>query len=548
MKHLSVLILFLLQCFCFEAFAQEYVEKVPKYKFSTTLNKQLKELEKNPTLEEFAELRSELDAADRWRPHYHFSAPDGKLNDPNGLCYWQGRWHMFYQAYPIARDRKLPYWGHAVSDDLIHWEDLPWALYPETEDGKIYSGTTLVEDDRVIAIHHTPKYGNYIAISTDPLLLNWERLPEPVVKTPTKGEKVPYGVFDPCIWKEGDYYYALSGRFKEVEGGARRPEEYLFRSKDLTNWEYMHPFVEGDQFFTSGDDRACPYFWPIGSTGKHILLSFSHYSGGRYTLGTYDTERQKFVAYEGGGFNHGPTGRGGFHAPSGTPDPNSDGVVTIFNLKPAIRSKGDLFSEAMTLPRLLSLEEHDLLVVKPFGDYQSLRGDHKFFEHRVISANTEVVLPELVGDVVEFELEIDTKKCNTFELDVMASPNKEEYTRIVFMKNAGYTNRERTKDRKKTRPSVVMLDTTHSSVSPDFFVRQPEMADVYIAPGETVKLHIFIDRSIIEVFVNDRLSLVLRAYPMLDTSKGVTIRAAGNPIEILRADAWQMKSIYKHRQ
>lgn len=525
----------------------EECAKVPEYTFSDTLDRQLSELASNPTLQEFATMRRELDAADRWRPDYHFSAPDGKLNDPNGLCFWQGRWHLFYQAYPAARDRKVQYWGHAVSEDMIHWHDLPWALYPEKDDQKIYSGTTLVEADRVIAIHHTPKYGNYTAISTDPLLLNWKRNPRPVVRTPERGEKAPYKVFDPCIWHEGEYYYALSGSKEAGVGKIQRPVEYLFRSKDLKKWEYLHPFVEKDQFFTSNDDRACPYFWPIGSTGKHILLSFSHYSGGRYTLGTYDTERQKFVAYDGGGFNHGPTGRGGFHAPSAAPDPNSDGVVTIFNMKRCTPARVAEFNEIMTLPRLLSLDAFDQLIEQPYGDYQSLRHNHQSLANLTLDANREVILPNIEGDVVELEFTIDLKKCKTLELNILRSPEKEEFTRIVFMREAGYPNTARTAKR-KIRPSTLMLDATSSSIADFVGIRQPEIADFFLDKGELLHLHIFIDRSVVEVFANNRKSLVLRAYPTLDTSRLVSMRAIGSSAELIKADAWQMKSIYKHKQ
>ena len=83
------------------------------------------QLRQDPTLRRFAVSRQEL-AADPHRPLYHFVSPEGNLNDPNGLCFWQGQWHLFYQAYPPANPR--PHWGHAVSDDLIHWRDLPYAI------------------------------------------------------------------------------------------------------------------------------------------------------------------------------------------------------------------------------------------------------------------------------------------------------------------------------------------------------------------------------------------------------------------------------------
>ena len=112
-------------------------------------------------------------AGDPHRPIYHYVNPEGRLNDPNGLCFWQGRWHLFYQAYPPEDTRQ--HWGHAVSDDLIHWRDLPLAIYPNPED-KCFSGSTLVEEDRVIAIYHGIAAGTMVAVSSDPLLLNWEKV------------------------------------------------------------------------------------------------------------------------------------------------------------------------------------------------------------------------------------------------------------------------------------------------------------------------------------------------------------------------------------
>ena len=78
------------------------------------------------------------------------------MNDPNGLCHWQGRYHMFYQFRPTGVDRV--HWGHTVSDDLIHWRDLPPAIFPTTE-RDCFSGQTLVEDNRVVAIYHGTQSG-----------------------------------------------------------------------------------------------------------------------------------------------------------------------------------------------------------------------------------------------------------------------------------------------------------------------------------------------------------------------------------------------------
>ena len=124
--------------------------KVPHFTFSDTLEEQQRELAENPLMKRLNASRASL-ASDKHRPIYHYVNPESTLNDPNGLCFWQGRWHLFYQAYP-PEDRRQ-HWGHAVSDDLVHWEDLPYAIYPDPED-RCFSGSAMVEDDRVIAIYH----------------------------------------------------------------------------------------------------------------------------------------------------------------------------------------------------------------------------------------------------------------------------------------------------------------------------------------------------------------------------------------------------------
>ena len=269
----------------------------------TRLREQEEQLRNDPQILRFAASRKQL-AADRYRPIYHYVNPEGRLNDPNGLCFWQGRWHLFYQAYPPEDPRQ--HWGHAVSDDLIHWRDLPLAIYPNPE-RCCFSGSTLVEEDRVIAMYHGTEVGNMVAVSSDPLLLNWEKVTGKAVipmRSPD-GSPLPYRVFDPCIWKKDGMYYSLSaGTLPDGPGGKPVRANFLLRSKDLAHWEYLHPFVENDRYSLVGDDGACPYFWPIGD--KHILLHFSHMSGGKYLLGDYDKERDKFVVTSGGDFNFGP--------------------------------------------------------------------------------------------------------------------------------------------------------------------------------------------------------------------------------------------------
>ena len=223
-------------------------------------------------------------------PHLSMSVIPRGIFGICGTIIWNGKWHMFYQGYPPEHPRQ--HWGHAVSDDLIHWRDLPYAIYPGPEHA-CYSGSALVEKDRVIAMYHGTEVGNMVAVSSDPLLLNWKKVTgKPVI--PILSSEEPYRVFDPSIWKKDGMYYSLSAGTQEGPGGKRIRANYLFRSKDLAKWEYLHPFVEDDHYSLVGDDGACPYFWPIGD--RHMLLFFSHMSGGQALLGDYDTERDKFLS------------------------------------------------------------------------------------------------------------------------------------------------------------------------------------------------------------------------------------------------------------
>ena len=523
---------------------RDFTSKVPHYTFPDTLDEQEAALKTNPLMRRLIASRKKM-AGDPYRPIYHYVNPEARLNDPNGLCFWKGRWHLFYQAYPPEDTRQ--HWGHAVSDDLIHWRDLPYAIYPKPED-KCFSGATLVEKDRVIAIYHGIAAGTMVAVSSDPLLLNWKKVTgKAVIPLPKPGDPpLPYRIFDPCIWKQGEYYYALTaGQRPDGPGGKRVRAVFLHRSKDLATWEYLHPFLENDRYGRVGDDGACPYFWPIGD--KHILLHFSHTSGGKYLLGDYDTKRDKFVVTDGGDFNHGPYGPGGVHAPSAYPD-GKGGVIAIFNRNPAKPTKG--WNQIMTLPMRLTLAppgDVDPLRIEPAGDIESVRGKHQHVDTLKLPANREVVLEAVQGKSMEIVAEIDPKRAQMVELNVLRSPKGEEVTRIAFYKDRGYRHREFGKGHKlaKQLSSVISIDNSRSSILPDVQSRPPETAQLMLGRNEPVRLRVFIDRSVVEVFVNGRQYVALRVYPGRKDSVGVSLRARGQDATLKSLDAWQMKNIWE---
>ncbi|MBI4625391.1 MAG: glycoside hydrolase family 32 protein [Verrucomicrobia bacterium] len=523
--------------------ARDYTSKAPRFTFANSLPEQQQQLENNPLLLRFREARRRQ-AADPDTPIYHFSSPGVRLNDPNGLCFWQGRWHLFYQAQPPEDSRW--HWAHADSEDLIHWRDLPYAIYPNPEE-QSYSGSVLVEEDRVIAMYHGRNLGNMVAVSRDPLLLNWEKVTGgnviPLEKDGVKhhflsAEPLPYRIYDPCIWKKDGVYYSLSGSV-EYSGPAGRPvpAEFLFRSRDLAQWEFVHQFLEGDRFTQVGDDGACPYFWPIGD--RHILLFFSHTSSAQYLLGDNDRQRDKFAATAHGRFNFGAVSPGGVHAPSATPDGNG-GLIAFFNVNPAMTSKGA--NGIMTLPRRLILIGKDELGIEPAGDIASLRAEPRRVAAMTLPANQEIVLSGIRGHALEIAAEIDPRNAPMVELNVLRSPNKEEFTRILLFKNRNVTSRFMPPQQKL---GVVTLDGTRASQLPAALSRPPETATVLIPPDEPIKLRVFVDRSIVEVFINGRQCLAIRVHPGRADSLGVSLLAQGQEAELKALTAWTMRSIHE---
>ena len=146
--------------------------------YSAKIDKQREEIVNSEFVNAAIKAKKERREYDPYFPFYHYVNGFDFMNDPNGLCYWNDRWHLFYQQfYTNEKGERTIYWGHAVSKNMLEWAELPFAIYPGPE-YECWSGATTVEDDRVTALYYG-KGGNfeglYSAVSNDPLLLNWTK-------------------------------------------------------------------------------------------------------------------------------------------------------------------------------------------------------------------------------------------------------------------------------------------------------------------------------------------------------------------------------------
>jgi beta-fructofuranosidase len=120
------------------------------------------------------------------------------------------------------------------------------------------------------------------------------------------------------------------------------------------------------------------------------------------------------------------------------------------------------------------------------------------------------------------------------ELNVLRSPNREEFTRIAFYRNRGYRGK-----------SLIATDSSYSSLSPDVRSRAPETAPISLGRDEPLRLRVFIDRSVVEVFANGKQCVAVRVYPDREDSIGVSLRSQGQDASLRSLDAWRMKNIYR---
>ncbi|NOY79991.1 MAG: glycoside hydrolase family 32 protein [Kiritimatiellaeota bacterium] len=481
-------------------------------------------------------LRTKL-LADPHRPRYHLCAPEGIALpfDPNGCLYWRGRYHLFY----IFQDPNLPRgghcWGHVSSADLLHWIQHPTALTPAPGDPEIgiFSGNALLNKDGVpTLVYFGVGAGICIATSSDKDLNRWTKHSgNPVIPIPREGEPGHglYNVHDPHAWLERDTYYVI------LNGKVLPKKEYdttfLFRSRDLVHWQYVHQFYRPNPEWTGPEeDCACPDFFKLGE--RHMLLAISHARGTRYYLGRYENER--FHPEE----HHRMNWPGGTcFAPESLVDDCGRRIMWawVLDRRTPEQMHASGWSGTMTLPRRLSLAPDGSLRIEPVDELRGLRTNHRSIEGFQLSGETEIDLPDLRGDCMEIALDLAPGNAAEIGLKVRCSPHREEETVIAYsMAN----NRLRIDLARSSLDARIVHRTfcIHHGDNPAVTAQEAPFA---LAPGEPLRWRVFLDRSILEVFANDRQCVTQRLYPTRADSLGVALFCRGNAA-VRSLEAWDM--------
>lgn len=213
----------------------------------------------------------------RFRPRFHLAPPVGWLNDPNGLCQYQGLYHAFFQYSPFDTEGGLKLWGHSTSHDLLRWEYQGAALYPDQpfDCHGVYSGSALVEEDR-ISFYYTGNVkldGDYDYVKTgreantvlvesrDGRTFGRKHL---LMKNEDYPSDVTRHVRDPKVWKEEGTYYMVQGARRQDDVG----ECLLFESGDGKTWNLKNRITTGEPF---GFMWECPDYFVIGE--KQLLCA-----------------------------------------------------------------------------------------------------------------------------------------------------------------------------------------------------------------------------------------------------------------------------------
>jgi beta-fructofuranosidase len=442
---------------------------------------------------------------DPYRPGYHFVTLEGRCSpfDVNGAIFWKGRYHLFY----IFQNEMGHCWGHISSLDLVHWRHHPTGLV-----GGMFSGNCFINKDGVptMCYHDQQRKGNTMAMALDDELNEWKKL-ELITPATSPGDPHhgKYRSWDPYGWLEGDTYYAIFG--------GKRPA--IAKCDSLEGeWKYVGDLlahsVEGVDI---NEDVSCADLFKIGD--KYMLLCISHRLGCRYYLGQWKNE-QFYPEYH----EQMSWVDNDFFAPESMLDGKGRRIMWawIFDGRKKGTGNASGWSGTFSLPRILALAEDGMLRMWPPEELQALRYNPKKWLYLTVQADSELPLKDLSGNSLELSIEMVPDGAQQFGVKVCASPDGEEQT-LVYYDSA---------DKK------LKVDTQKSSLGEG--PKSVEAGPFELKAGEPLKLRVFVDKSVVEVFANDRQAVMRRIYPTRKDSLGVVLFSKGGSAKVPTLQAWDM--------
>ena len=471
-------------------------------------------------------------AADPLRPQYHLMPASNWMNDPNGPIYFRGRYHMFHQYNPKGAVWGNMNWAHATSSDMVYWRQEPVAIEPTPRgfdsDG-VFSGSVALDHGVPTVIYtgvlpplsdseatlrdgaHTWREVQLLAVSRDPDLYKWEKMAEPAIAFPPPGMAVT-GFRDPYFWREGDSWLLILGSGIKNKGGMI----LLYKSPDLRHWTYLHPLVEGsgNQQDTvnpvdKGEMWECPDFFPLG--GKHVLL-ISTQGKVRWKVGTY--QDQRFTPEK-----EGVVDWGAYYAAKSMLD--ADGNRILWGWIPEKRPDSELIAAgwagAMALPRVLTLNSDGELQTEVLPAVHKLRHGHVGLQRNSSDktrsrAFDSVRIEDLSAEIL-LEFRLQNNEPVTFRL---RSEDGESFAAITCSQKSGG---------REVSVNELTAPISGSGDSP-------------------VRIHLFLDGSVLEVLVNGTTALTARIYQIPKWPLGLRMEGKATVDSL---DFWRMQAISKDR-
>lgn len=441
---------------------------------------------------------------DKQRPKYHAMPPRAWTNEPHGLIHFKGKYHLFYQ-----KNANGPYWGninwgHMTSPDLHAWTEQPVALSPEqgVDAEGCWSGS-VIEHEGGLAILYTGGDGHRasicLATSTDGL--HFTKHPgNPVIAAPP--ESGGYTEFrDPFVWREGDCYYVIVGSAVKDVGGTA----LLYRSRDLIHWEFRKPLLIGDRE-TSGVFWEMPVFVRVDD--RHVLIVCEVPGRASYWVGTWKDEiftPLSITPHRLELFNH---------LLSPTPHTFPNGEVITMGVIPDQRSPRECWSAGWahlySLPRHLSIDSAGRLGQRPWEGLSAFAAAPVTLKDVILREN----MPDTLGGATGTSLHI------------RATVAREKSRSVEFILRRSKDDRERTVLRYDWEIGRLVLDRTQSSLDPGV-TRDSQEATYFPSQDNILDIEVYLDVSVIEVFLDHRAAFAARIYPTLDHSEGVAMNCLG---------------------